>query len=505
LQNDITINEISRVQYRVDGGAWQTATEVHQPTATLDVTVPLPAGATIEIRAIDDVTGVATPVFHGNTERPSATPYPGISGFVWDDSNANGQWDAGEVGLSGMPVQLVDHDGNVLDLRRRIEPDDYPDEATVLNQAIPQVTLSATGAGVADSSISSRAAAFPADGNRVFATFVKPVSGSYITGFSAEWTGTTRQLRMHFNETVATVSIDAVADSDGDFGRLEIYNAQDQLLGRYTTQGLAQGSIETMTLSRGEADIAYAIARSQGKDPADGFENRILLDNLQFGSESVVYTDQHGAYAFPYLLEGDYTVQVVATGNQANTTPSDGAHAVQLATGQSLSQIDFGLAFEGSAWQNPTERCDVNADGTVSPIDALQIINDINDTGVREISNSDPPPPPYLDVSGDGVIAPGDVLLVINEIHYRNKAEAEGELYVGGGSRAEEEDPEGEEPLRPLMLGIDLLFARSPNRSSASDAEWLSRFAVEEESSEDSSLETALDALAADVSPFWYV
>ena len=77
-------------------------------------------------------------------------------------------------------------------------------------------------------------------------------------------------------------------------------------------------------------------------------------------------------------------------------------------------------------WQNPNNRLDVNADGIVSPIDALLIVNylNANDSGPLPVPTPGFSPPPYLDPSGDGFIAPNDALDVINQI---NASGGEGE------------------------------------------------------------------------------
>jgi len=433
LQNDITINEVSRVQYRVDGGIWQTSTEYHQHSASLDVSIPLAAGSGIEIRTVDDVTGITSPVFVGTTDRSTSTGFPGINGFVWKDDNTDGQWDANESALGGAQIQLIDANGDPLDLRKSIEPDDHTDDSTLLNNVIPEVTLSAQGIGVADNSVTARTVAATSTGNRAFALFAKPAGGLNHSGFTEEWTSTTRQLRMDFSSPVTTVSIDAVGNSAGDIGRLEIYDTNDQLLARYTTGSLSAGTVETMTLSRATADIAYAVARSHGTDATDSLQNRILLDNLQFGPESAVHSDSYGSYAFAYLEPGDYTVQIVAGANQTVTAPVTGKRSVPLSQGEVVTQTDFGIKSSVSVWQNQANPYDVNRDGFVSPIDALQVINDLNTRGARELTAADPPPPPYVDVSGDGYVAPGDVLLVINKINGDSDGEAESSGFVAGG------------------------------------------------------------------------
>jgi Dockerin type I domain len=69
-------------------------------------------------------------------------------------------------------------------------------------------------------------------------------------------------------------------------------------------------------------------------------------------------------------------------------------------------------------WQNPGKREDVNNNGTVTPLDALLIINRLNQFGIGPmIPGQDPVAPPYLDASGNGIIEPLDALLIINELN----------------------------------------------------------------------------------------
>ncbi|MCR9296792.1 MAG: dockerin type I domain-containing protein, partial [bacterium] len=85
-------------------------------------------------------------------------------------------------------------------------------------------------------------------------------------------------------------------------------------------------------------------------------------------------------------------------------------------------------------YQNPINPYDVNGDGIMSPLDVLEVINDINQGG------GGPLPPtrdggggsgehPYMpDVNGDGQLTPIDVLHLINELNKQNPfGEGEGE------------------------------------------------------------------------------
>ncbi len=81
-----------------------------------------------------------------------------------------------------------------------------------------------------------------------------------------------------------------------------------------------------------------------------------------------------------------------------------------------------------SIYQNPNNRLDVNADGLISPIDALLVINALNTGGPRPLPDDLFVPPPFLDVSGNRQLEALDALLVINFLNRNgNGSNAEGE------------------------------------------------------------------------------
>ncbi len=73
----------------------------------------------------------------------------------------------------------------------------------------------------------------------------------------------------------------------------------------------------------------------------------------------------------------------------------------------------------GSGWHNFNEPADVDDNGVIAPLDALLVINELND---RELSDPvtgalpSPTPPPFLDVNNDGFASPLDAILVINQL-----------------------------------------------------------------------------------------
>lgn len=76
-----------------------------------------------------------------------------------------------------------------------------------------------------------------------------------------------------------------------------------------------------------------------------------------------------------------------------------------------------------SDWQNASLMRDVDGSNLVTPLDALLVINLLNDgRGPRALeTRPTASTEPYCDVSGDGVLNPLDVLLIINALNKYNK------------------------------------------------------------------------------------
>ena len=90
---------------------------------------------------------------------------------------------------------------------------------------------------------------------------------------------------------------------------------------------------------------------------------------------------------------------------------------------------------------------DVNADGFISPIDALIVINFLNSQGSRSVVGL-PAPPPYRDVNGDNLIGPIDALLIISHLNARRSAGGSGE-----GEMQAEGESAGSQWMTPIIAG----------------------------------------------------
>lgn len=143
-------------------------------------------------------------------------------------------------------------------------------------------------------------------------------------------------------------------------------------------------------------------------------------------------------------------------------------------------------------WQNPANPCDVNADGLVTPLDALLIIRELNRAGSHPLDVVPNPAVmfPYWDVLADGSVTPLDVLQVISFLdHAAISPTGEGEASaVLVESYAQTTQVTARRERTDNVVLVDTLQAarRSANRRSGV---WTER---------DWSLENVLDELAAD-------
>ena len=423
FQSDMTINQLDRVEYRFDQGAWVLASSPGGYQSNLDIQFAVPAGVSqIELRSrsVDAITGLTVAesetLTFGVDQRTIAVE-SGIAGYVWVDADNSGSWDQGEAGLSEIDVSLVDSNGDSISLQTTADADGFID-SVVLNDRFSGLTLSAVGTHVVNSDIFSRQRNDSSTGDRVFANF-----NSATSSVASTWGTSTRTLKIDFDAPVSTVSIDAVADTNGDVGRLEVYSASGQLLDRYTTEVLSDSSVETMTLSRGAGDIAYAIARAH-------YDTELHLDHLVVGPSSTVTTDSLGVFQFGALVTGDYNVQMQGRNGWEASTPIQVARTVSSAS--AISDLQFGLV--APPWHHLSVPEDVDNNGHIVPLDALVIVNDLNNRGARSlpVPSLEESPPPFYDVSGDGWITSLDALQVINWLNANIAGESEGLDSYGG-------------------------------------------------------------------------
>ncbi|MBI2478400.1 MAG: hypothetical protein HYV60_07090 [Planctomycetia bacterium] len=113
-----------------------------------------------------------------------------------------------------------------------------------------------------------------------------------------------------------------------------------------------------------------------------------------------------------------------------------------------------------SDWQNPVNPLDVNANGSVEPLDVLIIINELNapkfrDAAGRLVDAASLPlfPDFYFDTNRDGFLVPLDALVIINFLNSFN-----------GGLEGEDALPAPSGPFDPAFADLTAFVAQTETR-----------------------------------------
>ena len=324
-----------------------------------------------------------------------------IGDRVWLDTNANGAQDAGEAGINGVTVQLLDGGGNVLATATTSGDGNYTFNNLAGGSYTVRIVASSLPAGVApsfdlDGIATANQASFTlaAGANRTDVDFGYKQTGSVgdrvwldangdgnQDAGEAGINGVTVQLLNAANTVVAT----ATTSGDGN------YTFNNLAAGNYTVKivasslpagtaptfdldGIATANQAGFTLAAGQnrtdVDFGYKYTGSVGdrvwldanangvQDAGEAGINGVTVQLLNAGGTVIATTSTsgNGNYTFANLAGGNYTVKIVASSLPAGTAPTfdlDGiATANQasftLAAGASRTDVDFGYKNTGS-------------------------------------------------------------------------------------------------------------------------------------------------------------
>ena len=98
-----------------------------------------------------------------------------------------------------------------------------------------------------------------------------------------------------------------------------------------------------------------------------------------------------------------------------------------------VATVSITVMLDPYPWHNRSNGMDVNNDGFISPLDALLIISELNESGSYLLPVTGATPPPVYDVDADGYIAPSDAVQVINHLNDNANGEGEGEFVPSSG------------------------------------------------------------------------
>ena len=409
-QNDITLNRVDRIEYRLDGGTWQTAAVVGKQSSAINFQVAVDDYSTIEIRAIDDRVGVTSGVYSTDMLLPMIAG-ASVSGLAFLNTG-EAEAELSPSLLAGVTAELVHIDGSPL-FSGSVDPDQYT--TSIALPSIDGVSLVALGQ-VLDGRVGSLA--MPSStGSRAFGFYNRQT----IT-WQHRW-APDKQLLITFDQPVGNVQLDAIGlghVTNPSFGRLEAYDAAGNLLTRYTTAALVANQTETMQVS----DRAGRIASVRAFGHAF---STVGLDNLRYGAESSVTTSADGVFGFSGVPDGNYRLTLTPE-RLIHAFPGSG-DVITVQDGV-VNQIAAGFQRVRSPWTNSDDQFDVDGNSRVEPLDALLILTEIGRNGSRILS--DPSQLTwFIDANDDGEVSPLDALWVLNEISRRNR-DGQGEQVLPG-------------------------------------------------------------------------
>jgi Dockerin type I domain len=135
------------------------------------------------------------------------------------------------------------------------------------------------------------------------------------------------------------------------------------------------------------------------------------------------------------------------------------------------------LVANTSPWRNSARNVDVNRSMSVTPLDALLIINELNRPTISRPGFKLPTVRPfdstlpYFDTSGDGLCSPLDALLVINALNLGD-GEGEGGRVVGSVSTEVSDAHHGFVPSQLLSIGFAFALEINDRVAHTSRSMW---------------------------------
>jgi hypothetical protein len=128
------------------------------------------------------------------------------------------------------------------------------------------------------------------------------------------------------------------------------------------------------------------------------------------------------------------TPQTVTVDSLLGSGPRDFqvSATIQSDDGDYARTMDDLLLVDLFPWHNPDQPLDTNKDGSISPIDALVIINYLNTAPENRVAKVGH----FLDVNRDEYVSPRDALVVINHLNQGGGGEEAGESEASTASRA---------------------------------------------------------------------
>lgn len=245
------------------------------------------------------------------------TPPTQLTGTVWNDLNGNRTREAGENAQTGWTVYLDTNNNGSLDGgsgNRAATNPEVPKPIADLSTVTSQIVVTGLSGNITDLNVTlSLTHTYDSD---LIITLIAPGGqrvelASYVGSNGDNFTNTI------FDQQAATSITSGSAPFTGTFR--------------------PEGSLSSLNNT-----AANGTWRLEIVDDAGGDSGTLTAWSLQFttGEPSTV-TPASGTYLFSNLAAGNYVIREVVQASWTQTVPVTGSHSVTLATGQTLSNLDF--------------------------------------------------------------------------------------------------------------------------------------------------------------------
>ncbi|QDS90691.1 Lectin C-type domain protein [Rosistilla ulvae] len=207
------------------------------------------------------------------------------------------------------------------------------------------------------------------------------------------------------------------------------------------SQGTSSPISEFQVYAASENSPLRLVAQLEPESPATEFSSELNEEHLFFSDSIDAAGNQQrlsigSTGQFPIRLDGDALAGLpddltFETGTEFEFSGEWTVQPPVLVDGGLVHQVQHGVRLlnvqTSTPWSNPVLVWDVNHDGLVTPLDALQIINRLNRiSGMGDVKLPQPEGGTdhrYYDVTGDGNSTPLDALRVLNALNRRNFGE----------------------------------------------------------------------------------
>lgn len=258
----------------------------------------------------------------------------GVRGSIGLDTNGDGVLTAADSPLPNVTV-FSDANGNGVrdSIATQIVAAQYSEGSDLTNR-FPNATLT-----VADKD--NKNIGFVVRTKKTFDNAFNTIS--VLTSEGIPWFSSTSRLKVMFYQEADAISIQSIAAETlkDSYGRMEIYDRNDQLLGSAQTAPLRNLQRETLSLSRSQGDIKYAIIYTNetfaNSSPFGPFDN-LAYSFPEFQGKS----DLQGLYSIEQLPKGSYNI--VANAASAGKIPlSKASYPLQVNQSEHKLAADFGF------------------------------------------------------------------------------------------------------------------------------------------------------------------